>query len=79
MSTPNAMPKKSSTIGEQIVTALIQTKPSVWTQRVIDPESPDPKKPLLFEFKRRGTELVNGLARNVSNLNVERAARRVLN
>lgn len=78
MTTPNAMPKKSNTIGAQIVTALIETTPVSWTHKSIDPESPDPKKPTVIETKREGRILRFPLAQNVTDLGVERAARRLL-
>ena len=77
MTTPNAMPSK--TVGAQIVSALIETKPSSWTHKSIDEDATtDPKKPVVIETKIEGRELRFPLAQNVSELNVERAAKALL-
>lgn len=79
MTTPNVMPKKSNAIGAQIVTALIDTKPTSWVHKAIDAvATADPKKPVIIETKREGRELRHPLAQNVSGANVERAARKFL-
>ncbi|AGT14317.1 hypothetical protein ADZZY_69 [Mycobacterium phage Adzzy] len=76
MTTPLAMPRKASTIHQQVLGDLIKTRPTTWTHKTLDPTSPDPKKPRVLETKRKGTELVAGLARNVSAENVDRIAKR---
>ena len=77
MTTPNNMPNK--TIGAQIVSALIETKPTSWTHKVIDESATtDPKRPVVIETKREGRELRFPLAQNVSELSVERAAKAFL-
>ncbi|MCV7016760.1 hypothetical protein [Mycolicibacterium aichiense] len=76
MTTPNAMPKKLNPIHQQILGDLIKTKPVSWTHKSLDPESPDPKKPNVIKTKVVGIELANGLARNVSEENVDRLAKR---
>ncbi|AGR46480.1 hypothetical protein ODIN_66 [Mycobacterium phage Odin] len=78
MTTPNAMPRKANQMHQQVIGDLIKTRPTTWTQKTIDPESPDPKKPRVIETKRKGSELSAGLARNVSAENVDRAAKRWL-
>ncbi|AGK85828.1 hypothetical protein Chy1_0061 [Mycobacterium phage Chy1] len=75
MTTPNAMPRKANPLHQQVLGALIKTRPTVWTHKAIDPESPDPKKPRVIETKVHGRE-VTGLARNVSEENVDRLAKR---
>ncbi|ASZ75232.1 hypothetical protein PBI_MISSWHITE_66 [Mycobacterium phage MissWhite] len=75
MTTPNAMPRKVSPLRQQVLGALIKTRTTVWTQKRIDPESPDPRKPRVIETKVHGREFT-GLARNVSEENVDRLAKR---
>jgi hypothetical protein len=69
------MPRKANALHQQILGKLIETKLVSWTHKSIDPASPDPKKPLIIETKVTGTEFT-GLARNVSNENVDRLAKR---
>ncbi|QDP45367.1 hypothetical protein SEA_SOILDRAGON_68 [Mycobacterium phage SoilDragon] len=74
---PMAKPTpKANRLHQQILGDLIATKPTVWAQKSIDPNSPDPKRPIVIERKHYGTELARPLARNVSEHNVERAAKR---
>lgn len=61
---------------QKILAALVETKPVSWTHKRIDPASADPRKPEVISTKVTGTELRFPLARNVSEFNVERAARR---
>ena len=75
MTTPKPQ-AKANLLHQQIVTALDKTKPTSWTHKAIDPNSPNPRKPNVFETKITGVELSNGLARNVSPENVERIAER---
>ena len=75
MPTPNAMPRKANGLHQQVLAGLIFTKPASWTQKTIDPASPDPKEPRVIKTKHSGRE-VTGLARNVSTENVDRLARR---
>ncbi|ALF00936.1 hypothetical protein SEA_SERENITY_69 [Mycobacterium phage Serenity] len=75
MTTPNAMPRKANPLHQQVLGALIKTKPTVWTHKRIDPTSPDPRKPRVLETKVHGREFT-GLARNVSEENVDRIAKR---
>ncbi|AVJ50810.1 hypothetical protein SEA_PHRANNY_69 [Mycobacterium phage Phranny] len=67
---------KANRLHQQILGDLIATKQTVWTRKRIDPDSPDPKRPKVIETKVFGTELARPLARNVSEFNVERAAKR---
>ncbi|AXH48836.1 hypothetical protein SEA_STEAMY_62 [Mycobacterium phage Steamy] len=76
MATPNAMPKRTNPLHQQILAGLLATKPVSWIHKSIDPESPDPKKPRVIETKVVGRGLVNALAANVSDANIERAAKR---
>ncbi|AYD87091.1 hypothetical protein SEA_NICOLETERA_64 [Mycobacterium phage NicoleTera] len=78
MATPNAMPKRTNPLHQQILSALLATKPTSWTHKRIDPESPDPKKPRVIETKVVGQEPRFPLARNVSDFNIDRAAKRWL-
>lgn len=79
MTTPNAMPKKSSRIGQQIVSALLATKPVSWIHKAIDEDATvDPKKPVVVKTKREGTELRFPLARNVASPNIDRIAKALL-
>ncbi|QGJ97343.1 hypothetical protein PBI_ISCA_63 [Mycobacterium phage Isca] len=73
------MPKptaKANRIHQQLLAGLIETRKTYWTRKVADPKSPDPRKPNLIEVKVFNTELRYPLARNVSEFNVELAAKR---
>lgn len=73
------MPKptpKMNLVHQQILKGLEATKATSWTHKTIDPASEDPKRPNIIKTTVTGTELVNGLARNVSALNIERAVDR---
>lgn len=75
MATPNQMPKKTSAVHQQILSGLVATKPSTWVKKSIvlkDGEEQVVKK------KVQHLETVNLLARNVSEENVDRAAKRWL-
>ncbi|AHY27129.1 hypothetical protein PBI_PHANTASTIC_66 [Mycobacterium phage Phantastic] len=73
------MPKptpKANRIHQQLLAGLIETRPTSWTRKTVDPKSPDPRKPNIIETKVVGKELRFPLARNVSEFNVELAAKR---
>lgn len=75
--TPNSMPKKSvSKIHELLLAKMIETRPFSWVHKVIDPESPEDRKPNVLKTKVAGYELASPLAQNISTLNVELAAKR---
>lgn len=76
MNTPNAMPKKSSVIGQQIVSALLATKPASWVHKTLVKDADG--KEAVVKHTVAGQELKFPLAQNVTDLNVERAARRLL-
>lgn len=61
---------KVNPIRQQVLAALIQTKPISWNHRTFDANGD------LVETKVLGTTLVNSLAGNVSDLNIDRAAKR---
>lgn len=75
MTTPNAMPRKVG-IHQLMLARMIETRPFSWVHKVIDPESPDPRKPNVLKTKVASYELASPLAQNISTLNVERAAKR---
>jgi hypothetical protein len=77
MTTPNAMPKKKvDPIHTELLVGLTAIKPESWDRKHIDPESPDPKKPNVIKTKVTSVVPRFPLARNVSDLNIERAAKR---
>lgn len=74
--TPNVL-AKPNLIRQQIGFGLVDRVPTTWTHKRVDPDSPDPKRPLIIETKRTGSVLKNPLAGNVSQLNVDRFIERV--
>lgn len=77
LATPNAMPaKKIGEIRRQILGQLIETKTESWDRKTIDPETAHEKKPNVIKTKMTNTVLRYPLAGNVSDVNVERAAKR---
>lgn len=74
--TPMAL-AKPNLVRQRIGFGLIDRVPAPWTHKSIDPESPDPKRPLIIETKRTGSVLKNPLAGNVSQLNVDRFIERI--
>ncbi|AUV62021.1 hypothetical protein KIV63_gp23 [Mycobacterium phage SWU2] len=71
--TPNAMPRKANPIRQQVLSALIETK-AVTTTFKRD-TTPHEKKPTIEERKVTRLRLRFPLAQNVSDLNVDRAAK----
>ncbi|AQT28464.1 hypothetical protein KIP30_gp32 [Mycobacterium phage Pistachio] len=68
--------KKANVLHQQLLAGLIETRATSWTRKRVDPDSPNPRKPNIIETKVVGSELRYPLARNVSEFNVERAAKR---
>jgi len=75
MSTPKPQ-GKANLLHQKILSDLIEEKPAGWVHKRIDPDSPDPKKPMVIETKVLASEIRFPLARNVSDENVNRAAER---
>lgn len=69
--TPNVL-AKPNLIRQQIGFGLIDRVPTTWTHKRVDPDSPDPKRPLIIETKKTSWVYKNPLAGNVSQLNVDR-------
>lgn len=74
--TPMAL-AKPSLIRQRIGFGLVDRVPTYWTHKRVDPDSPDPKRPLIIETKVNGLILKNPLAGNVSQLNVDRFIEKV--
>ncbi|AFF28359.1 hypothetical protein FDI09_gp35 [Mycobacterium phage Twister] len=72
--TPNVMPRKVDPLRQSLLGSLIETKPVSWTQKSVA-KGPDGKE-VVTERKRTRQGLRYPLAQNVSNDNVERAAKR---
>ncbi|AFQ97369.1 hypothetical protein FGG47_gp33 [Mycobacterium phage Rebeuca] len=72
--TPSAMPRKVNPLRQKLLGSLIETKPVSWTQKTVA-KGPDGKE-VVTEHKRTRQGLRYPLAQNVSNDNVERAAKR---
>ncbi|AER48774.1 hypothetical protein SEA_FAYELY_66 [Mycobacterium phage Fayely] len=76
MATPNAMPRKTSPIHQQILSSLLATKPVTSTfKRVV---KGDDGKDAVVETKVVRQGLRAPLAQNVTELNVDRMAKRWL-
>lgn len=67
---PNAMPRKTNQLHQQILASLTDTKPSTWEQKLFD------KDDNLVKKKITNQELRKPLSRNVSEANIEIAAKR---
>lgn len=76
MKTPNEMPKKANLLKQRLIHSLVETAPSVWKIRSIA-KAEDGTEEVVESSKTRNV-LKFPLAHNVSDLNVERAARRFL-
>ena len=70
MTTPNAMPRNNNQIKQAVLSGLIATKPATWKKKVWNDETKS-----VDEVKVSHEALRFPLAQNVSELNVERAAR----
>lgn len=75
MSTPKPQ-GKSNLLHQKILADLIEEKPAGRVHKRIDPESTDSKKPDVITTKMSGSELRYPLARNVSDLSINRSAER---
>ena len=77
MTTPNQMPRSNSPFASQLVSSLIKTKPAGLSRKVLTKDA-DGKETVVSVPVVHGHTLVSPLARNVSEDNVERAAKRWL-
>lgn len=75
MATPNAMPKKANVIHQQILSGLLATKPANWVKKTL--VKVDGKEEVAKTTVTR-QEPRFGLARNVSDFNIDIAAKRWL-
>lgn len=62
---------RANLIHQLVLSGLVATKPTSWDHKRIDPVTGD-----VVKTKRAGTALANPLAGNVSEANVDRAAKR---
>ncbi|AMS01054.1 hypothetical protein SEA_CHANGELING_65 [Mycobacterium phage Changeling] len=76
MATPNAMPKRTNPLHQQMLSALLATKPVTTTFKKVSKDSNG--KELVTETKVTRQGLRFPLAQNVSDENVDRMARRWL-
>ncbi|AOQ28081.1 hypothetical protein SEA_GRUUNAGA_67 [Mycobacterium phage Gruunaga] len=76
MATPNQMPKRTNPMHQQILSGLLANKPTSWTHKTL--LKGDDGKGVVVETKVVGQEPRNALARNVSEHNIDQAARRWL-
>ena len=74
MTTPNEMPKKKNQIQQQALMGLIEIAPSSWDRKTLV-KGEDGKETIETKRVTRSV-LRNALAYNVSEENVERAAKR---
>lgn len=77
--TPNQMAPKidrTNPLHLSLLSNLLATKPVSWIRKTLVPNPKDAEKPLVVETKITGSELRYPLARNVSELSVDRAARK---
>ena len=74
MATPNQMPKRPNKLRQQLLAGLIETKPSSWNRKVLTKD--EDSKELVETTKVSYDALRFPLAQNISERNVERAARR---
>ncbi|MCA2331871.1 hypothetical protein JF714_15620 [Mycobacterium avium] len=72
------MPKpiaKANLTHQQLLSGLLETKPTSWIRKHLA-KGEKPGETVVVQTKVTGTALRYPLAQNVSNLNVDRAARR---
>ncbi|AJD82483.1 hypothetical protein SHEEN_65 [Mycobacterium phage Sheen] len=74
--TPNIMPRKVNPIHQKILGALIETTQVTSVYKSVDPASENPRRPNIIETKKTRPLLRYALAQNVSEFNVDLAARR---
>lgn len=67
---------KANLIHQQILAGLIQARPATRTHKVWDPSLKDGKGDVVETKVSTGAALVNPLAQNVSESNVDRVAQR---
>lgn len=76
MTTPNQMPKKPNSLAVQIVDGLIGSAAAVWERKTL---SKDGEGKEVIEKQRVARSVLRyPLAQNVSEMNVERIAKRLL-
>lgn len=76
MATPNQMPKKPNAVRQQVVSNLIDTRPTSWTRKVLTKD--DEGKESVESVKVSQRELKFQFAQNMSDQSVERLAERWL-
>ena len=74
MPTPNQMPTKANPLHQQLLAGLIETKPVSWEHKKLEDHSDDKNNNVLVT-KHVRPGLRYPLAQNVSELNVNRAAK----
>ncbi|AOZ61303.1 hypothetical protein SEA_DARTHPHADER_63 [Mycobacterium phage DarthPhader] len=74
MATPNAMPKRTNPLHQQLLSALLATKPVTRIHKRVEKDASG--KEHTVETKSTVHTLRSPLAANVSDENIERAARR---
>lgn len=73
MATPNQMPKRPNQLRQQLLSGLIETKPTSWSRKVLDKD--EDGKEVVSTQKVTHDALRFPLAQNVSEESVERASR----
>ncbi|WXX09772.1 hypothetical protein [Mycobacterium phage MS619] len=76
MATPNAMPKKANVIHQQILSGLLAPKPATWARKTLVKDKDG--KESVVKTTVTNLEPRFPLARNVSDFNIDRTARRWL-
>lgn len=76
MATPNQMPKRTNPIHQQVLSGLLATKPVTTAFKSIAKDVDG--KEIIVEAKRTRQGLRFPLAQNVTELSIDRAARRWL-
>ena len=72
---PSAMPRNNSHLHQQVLAGIIKTKPASWTRKVLAKDA-DGKEVVNTVSVTYEDALQFPLAQNISEENVERAARR---
>ena len=72
---PSAMPRNNSHLHQQVLAGIIKTKPASWTRKVLSKDA-DGKEVVNTVAVTYEGALQFPLAQNISEENVERAARR---
>lgn len=76
MATPNQMPKRPNQLRQQIVSGLIETRPTSWTRKVLSKDADGKESVESVKVSQR--ELKFAFAQNMADHNVERLAERWL-